>query len=326
MIKIGVIGAGHLGKIHIKILKNHPLFELVGIFDSDLETAKKVSSEFEIPHFETIEKLISLVDAIDIVTPTTSHFEIAKKSLRNLKHTFIEKPITHSLPEAQMLVNMVKEAGVVGQVGHVERFNPAMLSLQGHEINPLFIECHRLAMWNPRGTDVSVVLDLMIHDIDIILKFAKSGIKRIHASGVAVISETPDIANARIEFHNGCVANITASRISLKNMRKMRIFQKNSYIGMDFLERKAEIMSISGDVPGIEEDPRLRYSFELGDIKKHLLYEQPILENVNAIEMELTAFAESIKNKKDAVVSFSDGTEALKVAYMVLEKINPNEA
>ncbi|MEN8929330.1 MAG: Gfo/Idh/MocA family oxidoreductase, partial [Flavobacteriales bacterium] len=253
MLKIGVLGAGHLGKIHLNCIQEIADYELVGFYDTDKEVSKEVESQYAIKSFESIEELIDAVDVVDIVTPTLSHFECAKKSIIASKHIFIEKPITNTTKEAKTLISLSAEANVKVQIGHVERFNPAFLSIQDKIESPMFVESHRLAEFNPRGTDVSVIHDLMIHDIDIILSIVKSNVKRISANGVAIVSETPDIANARIEFDNGCVANLTASRVSLKNMRKTRIFQKNAYISVDFSAKDAALMQLK-NVEG-ETDP-----------------------------------------------------------------------
>lgn len=318
--KIAVVGAGHLGKIHLSLLKEMPEWDLVGLYDIDQVQAKQVADALGIQSFNSIEDLIQAVDAVDIVTPTTSHFEIAKKALIRMKHVFIEKPITQTLEEADKLLKMLNEAQVVGQVGHVERFNPAFLAAMELDLQPMFIEVHRLAPWNPRGTEVPVVLDLMIHDIDLIQHIVKSGIKRISASGVAVISDTPDIANARIEFLNGCVANLTTSRISMKKMRKMRLFQKNAYIGIDLLDKQLEVIEISED-PQSAEDPRHRATFESNSVQKHLLVDAPEINQVNSIGLELKSFYESITQNKPVAVSFEDGFAALRTAFQVLEKM-----
>ena len=226
MLKIGILGAGHLGKIHLRIAAASKHYEFVGFYDPDPNTVSAIITDTEYTAFESPETLIEACDVIDIVTPTLSHFEMASLAINAKKHVFIEKPLAKTDEEATALVTLAKSKGVLGQVGHVERFNPAFQSILDSITSPLFIETHRLAEFNPRGTDVSVVLDLMIHDIDIVLSVVNSPVKRIDASGVAVISETPDISNARIEFENGCVANLTASRISLKKMRKTRFFSK----------------------------------------------------------------------------------------------------
>ena len=320
MIKIGVLGTGHLGKIHLKLLKEIPAFELVGFYDPDPEAAQKASETFGVPAFPTLQKMLDAVDAVDIVSPTLTHYENAKMAMRNFKHVFIEKPVTATVEEAKKLIKLAKEADVKAQVGHVERYNPAFLPLRDMDIRPMFIEGHRLAQWNPRGTDVSVVHDLMIHDIDIVMSLVKSTVKKVSASGVAVISETPDIANARIEFHNGCVANLTASRISLKNMRKVRIFQKNTYLSVDFLEKKTEIFRIAEDKESLSGG--MAMEFNTGDTKKFLAFEAPVIEPVNSIKMELEEFAQSIQENKPTSVTLEEATAALETAHRIAEKIN----
>lgn len=320
MIKIGVLGAGHLGKIHIRLLKEIDKYELIGFYDANPDAAKAVEEEFGIKAFNSIESLVELVDAVDIVTPTITHYDCASKAIKSSKHIFIEKPVTNTIEEAKILIGLSKEANVKVQVGHVERFNPAFIAARDYCSSPMFIETHRLAQFNPRGTDVSVVLDLMIHDIDIILSVVKSNIKRISASGVAVVSESPDIANARIEFDNGCVANLTASRISMKNMRKSRFFQKDAYISVDFLDKKVDVIRLN-DVVG-EADP-LAVTIDLGNGKgsKQIYFENPGISPTNAIKMELEAFADSIISNTTPLVSIDDGYKALDVAYKIIEKM-----
>ncbi|MEQ8910061.1 MAG: Gfo/Idh/MocA family oxidoreductase [Vicingaceae bacterium] len=320
MLKIGVLGAGHLGKIHIKLLKQIEAYELVGFYDADPNAAKAASEEYEVQAFDDIDKLIQEVDVIDIVTPTLSHYDCAVKAIKNSKHIFIEKPITNTVEEARKLIDLAEEADVKVQVGHVERFNPAFTATKAYIKHPMFIETHRLAQFNPRGTDVSVVLDLMIHDLDIVLSIVKSNVRRISASGVAVVSDNPDICNARIEFDNGCVANLTASRISLKNMRKTRIFQKDAYLSIDFLEKQSEVVRLS-NVEG-EPDP-LSVTIDLGEGKGHkqIYFEKPDVENNNAIQDELSAFAASIVQNTTPAVSIHDGYYALDVAHRIIEKL-----
>jgi predicted dehydrogenase len=322
MLRIGVMGAGHLGKIHIKCIKQIPEFEFVGFFDPDQENAKKVAEEFNTFSFGSIEELIDEVDVVDIVTPTLSHFECAAKSLKRGKHVFIEKPIAASSAEAKKMIELAEEANVKVQVGHVERFNPAFMAAKEHINNPMFIETHRLAQFNPRGTDVPVILDLMIHDIDIVLSVVKSNVRKVSASGVAVVSDTPDIANARIEFDNGCVANLTASRISLKNMRKSRFFQRDAYIAVDFLDKEAEIVRMKEVTPD-NNDP-FAMIIELGENKgsKQIFFEKPEIQASNAIKMELETFYHSINNNTIPMVSIIDGYNALNVAYQIIEKLN----
>jgi len=321
MLKIGVLGAGHLGKIHIKCLKEIEGYQFVGFFDPDAEIADYVEKEYCIRKFASIDELINSVDAVDIVTPTVSHFECANKALRKSKHVFIEKPLTTTVKEAKALIELAREADVKVQVGHVERFNPAFLAALPFFDNPMFIETHRLAQFNPRGTDVPVILDLMIHDIDIILSVVKSNIKKVSASGVAVVSDTPDIANARIEFDNGCVANLTASRISMKNMRKSRFFQRDAYISVDFLTKETEIIRMK-NVEG-ETDP-LAVIIDLGKdkAKKQIFFEKPDVVQVNAIKMELETFYDAILNNSTPPVTIIDGYNSLELAYNIIEKLN----
>src|ERR1051326_2160560 len=320
MIKVGLFGIGHLGKIHLKLLKEIPQFNIVGFFDTDKEKSKQVQQENNIPAFSSVDELISQCDAVDIVTPTITHHELAVKTLKRSKHIFIEKPLANTLEEAKELMNLADETGVKVQVGHVERFNPAFLSVKKYFDNPMFIETHRLAQFNPRGTDVSVVLDLMIHDIDIVLSVVKSGIKKIHASGVAVVSDTPDICNARIEFDNGAVANITASRISMKNMRKSRFFQRDAYISVDFLEKKTELIRMKS-LSKLPDDP-FAITIDLTEKgMKQIFFDNPKVEKNNAIKMELESFTNSIINNKPTAIPAEDGYKALEVGYQIMERM-----
>ncbi len=320
-VRIGLFGVGHLGKIHLKLLKEIAGFEIVGFYDPDDTNAEKAIAEYDVKRFDTPKKLIESCDALDIVSPTTTHFKIAHDCIKKFKHVFIEKPLAATLEEAHELMELVDEARVKAMVGHVERFNPAILSLNKKNIKPLFIEVHRLAEFNPRGTDVSVVMDLMIHDIDIILSLVKANVKKINASGVAILSKSPDIANARIEFDNGCVANITASRISLKNMRKMRIFQPGSYISMDFLKKKSDVFRIEDEMPtNIEGLPPME--IELPDnSKKYITYEIAEKKDVNAIKMELELWHKAITQNKPVPVSVQDGYNAMHLAQQISDKI-----
>ena len=317
MIKAGVIGAGHLGKIHLRLLETSKRYELIGFYDSNNKNAKILSSEKGYRLFDSIEELIEACDMIDIVTPTFFHHEVSLKAISKKKHIFIEKPIANSVAEAEKITIAAKEQGVLGQVGHVERFNPAFKAARHAVSNPLFIESHRLAEFNHRGTDVPVVLDLMIHDIDILLSIVNSKVKIVSASGVSVISNTPDIANARIEFENGCVANLTASRISLKKMRKTRFFQKDAYISVDFLEKKVEIVKMK-EAPEKPEDFAMILQNAEGQ-KKEIYFENPIIDNSNAILEELETFSNAIENKTLPVVSLENGTAALKLAYQIMK-------
>ena len=319
-LKIGVLGAGHLGKIHIKLLLETKGFDLVGFFDPDKEQAKYAQKHFGVKAFDSVESLIEAVDAVDVVTPTLSHFDCAAKALRSSRHVFIEKPVTNTLEEAESLMKLAHEANVKVQVGHVERFNPAFVAALPYITKPMFIESHRLAQFNPRGTDVPVVMDLMIHDIDVILSIVKSSVKRIHASGVPVVSETPDIANARIEFANGCVANITASRISLKNMRKTRLFQHDAYVAIDFLKKKTEVVRL--DDENTKSNPNDLF-IELPDNKKRKInFEFPEIHETNAIQEELRSFRKAIETNSQPAVTIQDGYNALQVAHHIVEKLH----
>ncbi|NER11081.1 Predicted dehydrogenase [Muriicola jejuensis] len=316
MLNVGVLGAGHLGKIHLRLLNESSKYNLVGFYDADAINGKKVEAEFGYTYFDNINKLIDAVDVVDIVTPTLSHFDCAKKAMEKRKHVFLEKPITNTLEEAETLIALEKQYRVKGQVGHVERFNPAFSAVKGVIRNPMFIETHRLAEFNPRGTDVPVVLDLMIHDIDAILSVVPSEVKDIHASGVSVISQSPDIANARIEFENGCVANLTASRISLKNMRKSRFFQRDAYISVDFLEKKVEVVRMKDAPENPGEFDMILQNAE--GIRKQIYFENPEIRSNNAILDELETFADAIRNDTTPQVTLEDGTRALRVALQVI--------
>jgi hypothetical protein len=317
MLKAGVLGAGHLGKIHLKLLQQSTKYELVGFYDASKKASEQIVNEFGYTSFPTMESLIDASDMVVVVTPTSKHFECAEKVIKAGKHLFIEKPITQTVAEAEQIRDLAKQQKVRGQVGQVERFNPAFMAIKDKIHNPMFIETHRLAEFNPRGTDVSVVLDLMIHDIDAILSVVKSEVKAVSASGVSVISETPDIANARIEFENGCVANLTASRISLKKMRKARFFQRDAYISVDFLEKKCEVVKMK-DAPTEIDDFAMVLTNAEG-IKKQIYFENPKVENNNAILDELESFYEAIKADRTPEVSLQQGTEALRVAMMIIE-------
>ena len=317
MLKVGVLGAGHLGKIHLRLLNQSEKYQLIGFYDPDEKNAEKVAKEFGYKRFTTIDDLIEEVEVVDIVTPTLSHFDCAKLAIEKGCHIFIEKPIAKTVIEAEAIKTLASQHHVKGQVGHVERFNPAFLAVKDMIDNPMFIETHRLAEFNPRGTDVPVVLDLMIHDIDIILSVVKSKVKDIHASGISVISETPDIANARIEFENGCVANLTSSRISMKNMRKTRFFQKDAYISVDLLEKSAEVVRMK-DAPENPGDFDMILQNDEG-IKKQIYFDNPKVENNNAILDELETFADAINNNTTPIVTLNNGAEALRIAQWVID-------
>ena len=321
MLKIGVFGSGHLGKIHIRLLLElTEQFEVVGFYDPSDANAAEVIEKFQLKRFQSMQELLDVVECVDIVTPTLTHAELASLALRNSKHVFIEKPVTETVDEARSLMGLAREANVKVQVGHVERFNPAFQAAVPFLTKPMFIETHRLAQFNPRGTDVPVVLDLMIHDLDIILSVVKSGVKRISASGVAVVSDTPDITNARIEFDNGCVANLTASRISMKNMRKSRFFQKDAYISVDFLTKELEVVRMET----VEGEPNpLDIVFDMGEGKpvKKIYFDKPDIGEINAIKEELNSFHDAIVNDTTPLVSLEDGFRALDVAQQILDKL-----
>ena len=320
MLKIGVFGVGHLGKFHLNNWKEISGVEIVGFYDPHDDTAKDVSEKYQLPRFLDMDTLIGACDAIDVVAPTNYHFEICEKAIRKGKHVFVEKPLAHTMDEARQLVKLAKESDVKFQVGHVERFNPAFLAVKDLTLNPMFIEVHRLAQFNPRGTEVSVILDLMIHDIDIILSIVKSDVKNIYASGVSVLTETPDIANVRIEFDNGCVANLTSSRISMKKMRKMRLFQKDSYIGIDFLNKKSEIIKLKEP----KDSNVFAFDIETPSGKKTIAIANPEIPEVNAIKKELEEFTFAIENNSKTIVSEIDGLMAMDVAHKILQKIGNN--
>lgn len=318
MIRIGVFGTGHLGRFHLNNWKLVGDAEIAGFYDPSNETAAAIEKEYGLTRYHSVDALLNDCDAVDIIAPTNHHFELCEAAIKKGRHVFVEKPLAHTMDEARQLVNLVKESNIKFQVGHVERFNPAFLALKGRPVQPMFIEVHRLAQFNPRGTEVSVVLDLMIHDIDIILSLVKSRVKNISASGVAVMTDTPDICNARIEFDNGCVANLTSSRISMKRMRKMRLFQKDAYIGIDFLEKKTEVIKLK------EEADTGAFSFDIdtpGGGKKTIAITNPEVKETNAILLELESFKNAIVNNTPTPVTEVDGFLAMEVAHQILDKI-----
>lgn len=321
-LKIGVIGVGHLGSLHAKMIAEIADVHLAGVYDIDKQKAMRIAGEFKSVSHAGVEDLIASCDAVTIATPTTTHAEVARKAIERGKHVFIEKPITRTIDEAREVCRLAGDNGVIVQVGHIERFNPAILALEKYEIKPMFVESHRLAQFNPRGTDVAVVLDLMIHDIDIILSFVKSPVARVDANGVAVVSDSVDIANARLQFENGCVANVTASRISQRKMRKMRLFQRNEYISIDFSEGQSEVFRLIGE----GEEPQAKGTLMLGELgsgkhKRRIIYEQPEVKEVNSLKYELELFAKTIRGGRTPLVSGEDGKRALEVAQIIMERI-----
>ena len=319
-LKAGLVGAGHLGKIHLKLLQQSEKYDLIGFYDADVENGKKLEAELGYKYFQNFDDLLSQIEMLDIVTPTLYHYDYAMKAIDKRIHFFIEKPITQTLKQAEEILYKCREFGIKAQVGHVERYNPAFIATKSYILEPMFIEIHRLAEFNPRGTDVSVVLDLMIHDLDILLSMVKSKVKQIHANGVSVVSKTPDICNARIEFENGCVANLTTSRISMKSMRKSRFFQKDAYISVDFLEKKAEVIRMK-DAPETPSDFDMIIKNAEGE-KNQIIFEYPNIQPNNAILDELESFADAILQDKNVEVSLEDGTEALKVALEIVKLIS----
>ncbi len=322
MIKFGLAGVGHLGKMHLNLLKDLEDIDFIGIYDSNRELCLKTANDFNVGCFNSFEELCSAVEAVSIVTTTTSHYELVKKAFEHGLNVFVEKPITSEIWQAEELVELAEKNKLKLQVGHIERFNPALISLEKYFLNPLFIQTDRLSQFNPRGTDVAVVLDLMIHDIDIILSLIKSKVKEIHASGVAVVSQNIDIANARIEFENGAVANVTASRISQKKMRKMRIFQQSGYVSIDFITGAAEVYRLLDSKEKLPEHFISFGEMGIGENKKLIVYEQPETPKINAMKYELQLFVNSILKNTTPVVSGRDGLRALKIADLIIKKIN----
>lgn len=318
---VAVIGAGHLGTLHAKMLAQIGEARLVGIYDIDAAKSSALAAELKTRNLGSVDEAIEAASALSVATTTKTHFEIGRKIIEAGRHVFIEKPITETIGQARELVKLAHSRKVKVQVGHIERFNPAILALEQYRLQPLFIESHRLAQFNPRGTDVAVVLDLMIHDIDLILSLVKSRVTRIDANGVAVVSDSADIANARLQFENGCVANVTASRISQNKMRKMRLFQKDAYISIDFAQGLAEVFRLVD-----ENDPNTRSTMLLGKIeqgarKRAIVYEQPEVREVNALKHELELFVRSIKDNAEPPVTGSDGLQALEVAAEIMKTI-----
>jgi len=321
-IPVGVIGVGHLGSLHAKMYRELSSVELIGVYDINYEQAKGIAKEYKTKQFMSIQELLGQVKSVSITTPTISHYDVAKQTIEAGVHLFVEKPITSTTSEAEMLIELARNKNVILQVGHIERFNPALLALESYNLQPMFIESHRLAQFNPRGTDVAVVLDLMIHDIDIILSLVKSPVKTIDASGVAVVSNNVDIANARIQFENGCVANVTASRISQKKMRKMRLFQRDAYISIDFSDGTAEVFRLVDDKSKLENIATMLGKIDAGEQKRKIVYERPRIKKINALKYELELFIDAVRNKTRPVITGEDGLQALRVANDIMEKIS----
>ena len=321
-LNFGLVGVGHLGTFHLKLLKEIENINFVGFYELDKQKASKIESEYAVRSYSDYDSLLNDIEALSIVIPTNLHYKIAKKALEKGKHVFIEKPITETIAHAKELIAMAERSNLKIQVGHIERFNPAILSIEKYNLSPLFVESHRLDQFKPRGVEVAVVLDLMIHDIDIILSLIKSPIASVEANGVAIVSDTLDIANARITFQNGAVANVTSSRISQKKMRKMRIFQKDAYISVDFQQGLSEVFRLAD-----EHEKNVNTLVSLGQIekakqKKNIIYEQPEVKEINALKYELELFSSAVLNDTVPVVSAYDGLRALEVADLIMQRIN----
>jgi predicted dehydrogenase len=322
-IKVGVVGVGHLGKHHARVYSQIPEAQLLGVHDLDLEKAQKVAKEFNTECFENLSGLLERINAVSLVVPTIYHYSLALEILSQGRNLLIEKPITETVKQAEELVSLAKAKNLILQVGHIERFNPAFKTIENLKPEPKFIESHRLAQFDPRGTDVAVILDLMIHDLDLILSLVKSEVKRIEAAAIAVISDSEDIANARLTFENGCVANITSSRISAHPLRKMRLFQKNSYISLDFLERSVEIYKLvdADFVPPEEKEKKTVIgNIPAGQVGKTIIYEKPEIKSEDMLTSEIESFLNAVKNKTRPKVSGEDGKRALEVALEIAGK------
>ena len=320
-LRVGVIGVGHLGSLHAKMFAAIPSAEPVGVMDLDASRSGAIAGELGIASFRSVSDLLKEVEAVSIAASTPAHFEIAKRAIESGVHVFVEKPITSTIGQAEELVALARERRIKVQVGHIERFNPALLALEKYRLQPMFIESHRLAQFNPRGADVDVVLDLMIHDIDIIVSLVHSPVEAIEANGVAVVSDTIDIANARLRFGNGCVANVTASRISQKKMRKMRLFQKDAYISVDFSDGVAEVFRLRGDGEEPGAGTMLLGEIGSGSVKRNIVYEQPEVKEVNALRYELERFIECVLGGGEPAVSGEEGLRALRVAHDIIARI-----
>lgn len=325
MVRIGVVGVGHLGQFHVKKFLGIPDCDFIGVYDKNQARAQEISSSLNVKSFETYDGLLEKIDAIDIAATTTYHYELAKAALLKGKHVFLEKPITSDLEQANEIVKLADEKKLKIQVGHIERFNPVILQVEDEIDDPMFIESHRLSTFQPRGTDVPVVLDLMIHDIDLILSFIKSPLKEIRASGVGILTPSIDIANARLEFANGAIANVTSSRVSMKQERKIRFFQKNSYISMDFVAKHVTVMKKSAGIKDILPEILLGKT----DFKPEQLIDVKNIDATSypkdALQMELESFINCINADKEPIVDGASGTRALQVAMEIVRIINVNK-
>ena len=321
--KIGVVGAGHLGKHHIKHLSNHSGVELVGVFDINTESLKNICSEFSVKALQSIEEIISFCDAVHIVTPTNTHFDIAKKFLDHKKDVFIEKPITNTVEEASSLISLAKENGCIIQVGHIERFNPTINRLKELVDNPHYIEIERLAPFQARGTEVPVVLDLMVHDIDLILEMVDSPLESVQASGAKMMSNTVDLAHAHIKFKNGVVANLKSSRISQNYVRKIRTYQKNFYSITDLMIPQIELYGLEHH--NMFSEKLKSQEVETNSGVKTLYYEKFVPENKDALLEEINDFVHCINTRSKPNVDGQAGAKALEIALQIESKIFLNE-
>jgi predicted dehydrogenase len=316
--KIALVGLGYIGKIHLKILNDNPKWDLVGVYDIDTKLCKDLAAQYNIKAFSSLEEAIENSEVLDIATPSDTHFEIAKQAIINSKHVFIEKPVTSTLKEAKQLQNYINEAGICFQVGHVERFNPAFTAAKPYLNDPKFIEIHRLAQYNPRGTDVSVVLDLMMHDLDLILSIVKANVKKIQVSGCDLVSKNADIINARIEFENGCVANVTTNRVAFKNVRKFRVFTNDHFVSINLLDKVTEVIKIK---TAALNSKNLILDPGNGLPKKEIIFEHPIILPTNAINEELNTLHESINSNKKTIVGIDEAIRVLELAIEIEEKL-----
>jgi predicted dehydrogenase len=316
--KIALVGLGYIGKIHLKILNDNPKWDLVGVYDIDTKLCKDLAAQYNIKAFSSLEEAIENSEVLDIATPSDTHFEIAKQAIINSKHVFIEKPVTSNLKEAKQLQNYINEAGICFQVGHVERFNPAFTAAKPYLNDPKFIEIHRLAQYNPRGTDVSVVLDLMMHDLDLILSIVKANVKKIQVSGCDLVSKNADIINARIEFENGCVANVTTNRVAFKNVRKFRVFTNDHFVSINLLDKVTEVIKIK---TAALNSKNLILDPGNGLPKKEIIFEHPIILPTNAINEELNTLHESINSNKKTIVGIDEAIRVLELAIEIEEKL-----
>ena len=321
-IPIGLAGAGHLGKFHIECLQRIEEFQFIGFYDSDEERAQEIASKYNVAYFPSFDELLDSVEALCIVTPTITHYDLARKAIDRNKHLFIEKPLTDNPSTSFELAEQVLKHNLVGRVGHVERYNPAYVAAKKLGIHsPLFIEAHRLSPFNVRGLDVPVIMDLMIHDIDLVLSMVDSEVDHIEANGVGVAGQSADICNARITFKNNAVANLTASRISLKQMRKLRLFQRDQYMAIDFLEHEVQVVKLLHEEPVDQLSMRL----DLPGGARFIAADNPEVTKHNAIEEELKEFNLAIKGQSGSGVTFLQAARAVDVAHKIMDQITKYE-